>query len=456
MPPFPFGPGKDTEWEPAVDPGPAGYHAAARSWAETSVPDAAPPSNPRVVRAWCFYDFGNSAFAVLFPAIFGAWFSGTLVGGETGDMRWGQVISLSMFLVAFSSPFLGGIADHGGFRKRMLVVYTVLGIACVLAFTVADHAPMAVVFLVAMIANVAFEGGMVFYNAYLPDIAPPHEHGRVSAKGFALGYAGSLVALGLAVVSVSVFEWLPGVWIGLALQWALAALYAFRVLPDDPPASKSFWEAGVHGLRATGDTIRRVWQHTPLRWFLIAYFFYMDGVLTVVHFAAIYAKKTLAFSQTELIGLIALVQVTALVGALAMAGPTDRRGPKWAVRVLLCWWLGVVVAAYFATSKEVFFGVAGLAGLGLGSIQSVSRAFMAQLIPPGREAEMFGFYALCGKSGAILGPLVFGYVSMAFHGNQRPAVLSVAAFYAAGLILLSKVNVPEPPPAPQAEPAQRG
>ena len=420
------------------------------------MPDAAPRSNPQVIRAWCFYDFGNSAFAVLFPAIFGAWFSGTLVGGETGDMRWGQVISLSMLIVAVSSPFLGGIADYAGFRKRMLVAYTVLGIACVLGFTVADGAPIAAVFVMAMFANVAFEGGMVFYNAYLPDIAPPAEHGRVSAKGFALGYAGSLLALGLAVVSVSVLEWLPGVWISLALQWSIAAVYSFRLLPADPPAKKTFWEAGLHGLQATGDTIKRVWRHTPLRWFLIAYFFYMDGVLTVVHFAAIYAKKTLAFSQTELIGLIGLVQVTALLGALAMAGPTDRRGPKWAVRVLLCWWLGVVIAAYFATSKPMFFGVAGLAGLGLGSIQSVSRAFMAQLIPEGREAEMFGFYALCGKSGAILGPLVFGYVSVAFSGNQRPAVLSVAIFYALGLLLLSKVDVPEAPAASAAPPAKRG
>ena len=400
-------------------------------------------ANPTVVRAWCLFDFGNSAFAVLFPAIFGAWFSGTLVGGSSGDARWGEIISLSMLLVALTAPFLGGIADYAGFRKRMLVAYTLLGIACVLAFTGATHMPLPLVFALAVLANVAFEGGIVFYNAYLPDIAPPHEHGRVSAKGYALGYVGSLVALGLAMVSIAVFEWLPGVWIALAVQWALGSAVAFRYLPKDPPARKSFWDAGRDGLRETRATLRRVWAHKPLRWFLLSYFFYMDGVLTVVHFAAIYAKKTLGFSQTELIALIALVQVTALVGALAMAGPTDRRGPKWAVRVLLCWWIGVVVVTYFATSKMTFFCVGVLAGLGLGSIQSVSRAFMARLIPAGREAEMFGFYALCGKSGAILGPLVFGYVSYAF-GHQRPAVLSVAIFYALGLLLLARVEAPGP------------
>lgn len=408
------------------------------------MPDAVSRSDPRVIRAWCFFDFGNSAFAVLFPAIFGAWFSGTLVGGEAGDARWGEIISLSMLIVAITSPFLGGIADYAGLRKRLMAFYTVLGVLCVLGFTVAPVAPLAVVFLLAVMANVAFEGGIVFYNAYLPDIASPEEQGRVSAKGYALGYVGSLVALGFAMLSITVFDWLPGVWISLALQWVLGALPAFRHLPADPPAEKTFWEAGRHGLRETGRTIKRVWAIQPLRWFLLAYLFYMDGVLTVVHFAAIYAEKTLHFARGELIALLALVQVTALAGALLMAGPTDRRGPKWAVRVLLVWWIAVVVAAYFATDKVMFFGVAALAGLGLGSIQSVSRAFMARLIPEGREAEMFGFYALCGKSGAILGPLLFGYLSVAFH-SQRPALLSVAVFYAIGLVLLARVQTPEAP-----------
>jgi UMF1 family MFS transporter len=175
-----------------------------------------------------------------------------------------------------------------------------------------------------------------------------------------------------------------------------------------------------------------------VRGFLIAYFFYMDGVLTVIHFATIYSTDYLKFSVTEAMGMLALVQVTALAGSLAMAKPTDRMGPKWTVSVVLLWWIGTVVAAYFCRTKAPFFVIAALAGLGLGSIQAASRAFMSKLIPKGREAEMFGFYGLCGKSGAILGPVIFGFIYDL--ADPPTAIVSVAAFYLLGLGLLRPVK----------------
>jgi UMF1 family MFS transporter len=176
-----------------------------------------------------------------------------------------------------------------------------------------------------------------------------------------------------------------------------------------------------------------------LRRFLLAYFFFEDGVNTVIHFAARYADQTLRFTTRESVAMLALVQGTALLGAMLLARPTDRKGPKWAIELLLFWWTGVVIAAFFAREKTVFFVVAGLAGLGLGSIQAASRAMMSRLIPPGREAEMFGFYALCGRTGAILGPTMFGAIS-SLAGDQRPAILAVALLYAVGYLLLRRVR----------------
>jgi len=293
-------------------------------------------------------------------------------------------------------------------------------------------------FLLGALANFAFEGGIVCSNSYLPDIAPPSHHGRVSAQGFAVGYVGSLLALGMAALLIERVG-LDALWIALALQWGLFALPAFRYLPPDRRTALTVPAAAVQGVRGTLATLRSVLGMKDLRRFLVAYFFYMDGVNTVIFFAAVYASDELKFSASQLILMLGLVQISALAGSLAMAKPSDVLGPRWAVRVTLVWWVLVVTAAFFATTALLFWIVATLAGLGLGAIQASSRAFMSRLIPDGREGELFGFYALCGKTGAIFGPFLFGVITAA-AGSQRPAVLSVAAFYLLGLVLLQRVR----------------
>jgi len=168
----------------------------------------------------------------------------------------------------------------------------------------------------------------------------------------------------------------------------------------------------------------------------------------VITFAAVYATSELGFSATETISMFAMVQLTALVGSLVMAGPSDRRGPRWAVLKSLIWWTFVVIMAIttgtegFEYRKPAFWLVAGLAGLGLGSIQAASRAFMSHLIPDGREAELFGFYALCGKTGSIVGPLLLTGLG-ALLGSLRLGLISVAVFYALGYWLVLGVKDPQ-------------
>jgi UMF1 family MFS transporter len=170
----------------------------------------------------------------------------------------------------------------------------------------------------------------------------------------------------------------------------------------------------------------------------------LDGVETTIYFSGIFAAKTLGFTTPEVIKLFLAVQASALAGSLLLGPPTDRWGPKRVLTLTLFLWIGVSIGAYFAQTKAFFFAVAVIAGLGLGPIQAASRALMAALIPRGQEAEMFGFYAFCGKSSAVLGPLVFGAVSYILGGDQRAAVVAVGVFFAVGLVLLQRVKPVSP------------
>ena len=269
----------------------------------------------------------------------------------------------------------------------------------------------------------------------------------MSAHGFAIGYAGSLLALGLGAW-LAHRGWIDGVWFVVAIQWALGAAPALLFLPADRKTGVGVIDAAGRGVAQTVQTIRRVAGMRNLRRFLIGYFFYMDGVNTVIVFAAVYAKTELGVGAAEAIVLFAMVQLTALVGSMIMAGPSDRHGPRWAVVRTLAWWMFVVVLAMatgdprFPWNKEAFWMVAGLAGLGLGSIQACSRALMSHLIPEGSEAEFFGFYALCGKTGAIAGPLLLTGVG-ALLGSLRMGLVTVVAFYAIGLWLVLRVEDPK-------------
>ena len=216
----------------------------------------------------------------------------------------------------------------------------------------------------------------------------------------------------------------------------------FLFLPKDHPGERTVLRAAIDGITGFKRIVREVLAERELRRFLVAYFFYIDGVLTVIGTTSLFAGETLGFEGQELIYLFLGAQVSALLGALGLAGPTDRWGPKRVITLTLILWTVIVVLAYFIHSKMLFFMLVFLAGAGLGAVQAASRSLMAALIPKGKEAEMFGFYAFCGKSSSVLGPLVFGTISYNLGGNQRVAVLAVGAFFLVGLILLQRVRDP--------------
>ena len=394
------------------------------------------------VAAFALYDFANSAYpAVITVSVFSVYYARAIVGNDDGlgDLWWGRVVSASMVFVALSSPVLGAIADNAGVRKRLLAFYTYLCVICVALFTTLEPGMVMYGFALAVLANIGFEGGLVFYNAYLPDIAPPEKQGSVSGLGFGIGYLGSVAGLLIALPLVG-RELFDLTWLSVAVFFAAFSLPAFLGLPADQPGRMPIGKAAAEGFTGFGSLVKDVWELKDMRRFLLAYFIYTDGVMTTIYFSGIYASGTLDFTQTELIMMFLLVQVSALIGALLLARPTDTLGPKRVVTYSLVFWTAIVLGAYFVETKTMFFAIAGLAGTGLGVVQAASRALMSRLIPDGKEAEMFGFYAFCGKSSSVLGPLIFGYVSYALGGNQRIALLSVGAFFLIGLILMRRVT----------------
>jgi len=398
----------------------------------------------RTIVAWTLYDFANSAFsAIVYATVFPAYYANTVVGNEQGhgDFWCGLAVSVSMGLVALTSPFLGGIADHAGVRKPFLVWFTLVSVAATALLATVGPGMVLWGFALAVVGIVAFEAAFVYYNSYLPRIAPPDQLGWVSAAGFAVGYAGSVAAF-LAAWPFAASQAYCGCFLSAAVLFGLFSIPAFVILPADSQHPMPLREAVSRGLHQTLATLREIVTQparTAMRRFLLAYLVFEDGVNTVIAFAGVFAAKTLGFAMTEIIALFMVIQVTALAGSAAWAKPTDSRGPKFVIAVMLIQWTAVTVLAYFVETKWHFWIVAVLAGTGLGAIQAASRTFMALLIPPEREAEFFGFYALVGKTGAILGPFVFGMVSAMLLGNQRAAIVTVGFFFVVGFILLQRV-----------------
>ncbi|MBI2527639.1 MAG: MFS transporter [Candidatus Rokubacteria bacterium] len=416
-------------------------------------------ANRRAVVAWTLYDFANSAFVAVIPAtVYSKYYALAVVGNERGegDFWWGLSVTTSMVLVALSAPPMGAIADHTGLRKRFLFILTYASVAATALMATVGPGDVLRGWVLAVIGTVGFEAAIVYYNAYLPGLAPRQRQGRLSAYGFAVGYLGSAVALG-AALPFALRGSYAGAFLSAAALFGAFAIPAFVWLPGDRPGALSLREAVGVGFTRTQATLRRIARMPDLRRFLLAYLFFEDGVNTVVYFSAVFAGHTLGFSTTEVILLYFVVQLTALGGAWAWGRPTDLRGPKFVVTCTLVQWCVVVVAAYVVQTKAQFFILAIVAGTGLGAIQAASRTFMATLIPPGQEAELFGFYALCGKAAAVFGPMVFGLASRLTGGNQRIAIVAIGVFFLAGLGLLRGVRAGGPTHAPaHAAPASTG
>ncbi|MCX6136480.1 MAG: MFS transporter [Ignavibacteriales bacterium] len=299
-----------------------------------------------------------------------------------------------------------------------------------------------------ILANVGFEGGIVFYDAFLPGLTSERSYGRVSGYGFAMGYLGSLTTLlvamplyaaGFIPSNLGNVRWSFAIAAGIFLVFSAPLFFFLRDHKKHCEYRPSYIQAGLERVNSTIHHLRNYRQTAR---FLLAFFIYNDGILTVISFASLYAQQSLSFTLQEIMILFAIVQGSGILGSIFFGIVADKIGPKKTIDINLILWLLVVTAAFFVRSKEAFYVIGALAGSCLGASQSASRSLMALLTPKEREAEFFGFYdGVCGKSSAVIGTFLFGLISYA-TGNQRISILSVGVFFIVGLVLLQQIDDP--------------
>ncbi len=424
---------------------------------------------------WAMYDWANSAFSTTVGTVFLGPYVASLartaaeaLGKETvsflgipiaPDSFLPYCISLSVGLQVLFLPILGAIADYSHLRKRMMQVFATIGASATILMFFLTGGLWWLGGLLFIIANLTFGAAVVFYNAYLPDIASEEERDRVSSYGWAMGYIGGgiLLALNLAFFQLRDAFGIPtdlavrinlasaGIWwLGFSfITWQrLRPRRAARTLPSG--------ETYVSiGFKQLGKTISEVKHFPETMKFLLAYFLYNDGIQTVIAVAAVFAAAPLTQggleqSQTTLTAVILMIQFMAFFGALFWGKLAGWIGAKQSVIVSLVVWAAVVIYAYSGLKGSnvtlEFFILGAFIALVMGGSQAISRSLFAQMIPKGKEAEFFAFYEISERGTSWIGPLVFGLANQLFS-NLRIGILSLIFFFIMGLIILPFVNV---------------
>ncbi len=415
------------------------------------------PSGRLGVAAWCLYDWANSAFpTVVITFVFAAYFAKGVVGDEiAGTAMWGQAMALSALVVAVLSPVAGAVADRTGRRKPWLFAATIAAVlASALLWWVRPDPAVAVLALVLCAAgNVAFEMGMVFYNAMLPDIVTRRRIGRVSGWAWGLGYMGGLACLVAVLVllvqaspppfglDTEAAEHIRAAGPFVAIWFAVFAVPLFLFTPDRERTGMPAADAVRQGLRGLVRTLARVREHGNVARFLVARMIYTDGLNTLFAFGGLYAAGTFGMSFADLIKFGIGMNVTAGLGAAVFAWIDDRFGAMRVIYVSLVALTGLG-AAILVVEDITHFWIVGLAlGLFVGPAQSASRSLMARLAPDHMRSEMFGLYALSGKATAFLGPMLVGALT-AWAGSQRVGMAAILVFFVVGGVLLTTVRPP--------------
>lgn len=413
----------------------------------------------KVINAWAMYDWANSSYSLIITsAIFPTYY--TSIAPEQVHMM-GRVfersalasyaISFSFLVIAVLSPILSSIADYHGNKKTFMQFFCYLGsVACAAMFFFTKE-NIALGLLCSIIASIGYCGSIVFYNAYLPEIATEVDQDGVSAMGFALGYIGSVLQMILCLAFIMLntnLNWGLGSlpvrisFLSVGLWWAGFAQITFRLLPP----SRKPEQRPEHNIFTNGfHELKKVWnqlQHHPqLKRFLRSFFFYNMGVQTVMYLAAYFASDELKMGSTELIITILIIQLVAIAGAYLFSLISKRTNNIFSLALLIIIWIAVCIAAYFTQTVYQFYGIAFAVGMIMGGIQSLSRSTYSKLLPPTTDtASYFSFYDVCDKIGTVVGTLSFGYVSE-FLGGMRNSVLALMVFFVIGFILLMLVNM---------------
>lgn len=408
----------------------------------------------RSVWAWTFYDWANSAFATtvmagFFPIFLKQyWSAGS--DATTSTFQLGVGNAIAGVIVAALAPVLGAIADRGGVRRKFLMLFTVLGILSTAGLYFVQKGDWESAVLLYVLGTIGFTAGVVFYDSLIVDVTEPANFDFVSGMGYAIGYlgGGALFAVNVAMTLKPEFfgladkaEAVRVSFLSVAAWWALFSIPLFLFVherkPENAPPLRG---AIVQGWKQFLETFAHIRRLRNVFLFLLAYWFYIDGVNTVIKMAVDYGLA-LGFETSSLITALLLVQFIGFPAAIAFGWLGEKWGTKRGIYLALIVYTGVTAFAYFMDNVAEFFMMAVAIGLVQGGVQSLSRSYYARMIPPDKSAEFFGFYGMIGKFATILGPLLMGWVGVA-TGSPRLAILSVAILFVIGYVLLLRVENP--------------
>ncbi len=421
-------------------------------------------------RAWSMYDWANSAYnLVITSTIFPAYYNEVTTISKDGQTISDKVsffgmtfknsslfdysIATAYLIIALLSPILSSIADYKGNKKRFMQLFCYIGSVscCCLYFFTGRTVELGIIF--SALAALGYCGSLVFYNAYLPEIAVEEDRDRVSAQGFSYGYIGSVILQLICFIFVFKPEWfgikdpsvparlsffLVGIW------WMGFAQITFFKLPKGVALAKKH----DHSLLANGfyelkKVLGQIKQLPVLKTYLLAFFFYSMGVQTVMLAATIFGSKELKLKTDQLIIAILVIQIVAIGGAYLMAKLSDLFGNLRVLLFVVFIWIGVCIAAYFTYTATEFYIVAAIVGLIMGGIQSLSRSTYSKLMPPTHDtASFFSFYDVTEKVAIVIGMLSFGFIDSVM--NMRSAIIALITFFIAGAIVLFMAMRPSP------------
>jgi MFS transporter, UMF1 family len=410
----------------------------------------------RKILSWSLYDWANSAFSTtimagFFPVFFKEfWSAGADVSVST--FKLGTANSLASLVIFILAPILGAAADQSHSRKRFLFCFAGLGIIMSGGLTFIGKGDWPVAALFYALATVGFSGSIIFYDSLLVDVAPQDRTHFVSALGFSLGYLGGGLLFALNVVMTlspgwfglaSVGEAVRASFLSVSVWWAVFSIPLFLYVPETRAtgwsgSGQGALRGGIHQLAATLRHIRRL---RVVLLFLAAYWFYIDGVDTVIRMAVDYGLS-LGFSSKSLLLALLITQFVGFPAALAFGWIGERIGPKAGINIGIAVYFAVILWAYFMEREWEFFAMAVAIGLVQGGIQSLSRSVYARIIPRDKSAEFFGFYNMLGKFAAVMGPFLMGVTSL-LTGKPRTSILALGVLFVIGAGLLSLVKESE-------------
>jgi|TARA_B100001059_G_scaffold83677_1_gene81787 UMF1 family MFS transporter len=425
--------------------------------------------SPKLIKAWAFYDWANSVYPlVISTAIFPIYYSSmsSSFANSDGDisflgMSWNPTtlydytLSISFLIVAFCSPILSGIADYTGNKLKFLRAFCLLGALSVMAlFFFKSESTLWVALTFTVFASIGFWGSLVFYNAYLPEVAYPEQQDEVSAKGFMYGYTGSVILLIFSLVLIQKPDWfgitdptfapritfvLVGIW------WLGFAQFTYKRLPNNifnhKPDKDYIWK-GFLELRLVLESLK---EHAQLKFFLISFFFMSVGVQTIILMAGIFGSKELGLPTLNLILTILIVQIVAIFGAFFFSRLSNKIGNIATLKITLGIW-GIVCFIAFALDKSLpnvdnyFYAMGIVLGIVLGATQSLTRSTFSKLLPETHDhATYFSFYNVTEQIAVVLGMFIFGLL-VSLTGSMQYSVLALAVFFLVAFVMLYSVK----------------